>query len=249
MTVRIGARDRAASNGSRDPWSDAPTGELGDQLLPRWFVLTAVALVVVAVGVLVAVLLAPRGDRVPVEARRPPPSLRYTTAAGEVQTGMSAPEPYDTPCELVRGVRIAGTAVDRARLRRGLAGLCNVGLPDDVAADIRAFAEQGGIVRFATFEATGVDSTASRTPPAAIFVNARFQRTDPLWIAPLIVHDATLRAPGRASAEGALTARRAELLACDRLLGTRPRSRGCADAAAILALEDPVAALRAAGFE
>jgi hypothetical protein len=249
MTVRTDARDRSSSNGSRDPWSDAPTGELGDQLLPRWFVLTALTLVAIAVIVLVAALLLPERDPVPVEARRPPPSLMYTTAAGEVQTGMSAPQAYDAPCALLQGVRIAGTAADRARLRQGLAGLCNITLPDDVVADMRAFAEQGGVVRFATFAATGVDSTASRRPPATVFVNTRFQRTDPLWIAPLIVHDATLRGPGRATAEGALTARRAELAVCDRLLGSRARSRGCADAAAIVALDDPVAALRAVGFE
>jgi hypothetical protein len=249
MTSRIGARERAASNGSRHPWSDAPTGELGDQLLPRWFVLTAMALVVGAVGVLAAALLSAQRDTVPVEARRPPPSLMYTTAAGEVQTGVSAPQTYDAPCTLLRGVRVAGTAVDRTRLRQGLAGLCNIPLPDDVVADVRAFAERNGVVRFATFEATGVDSTASRELPATVFINARFQRTDPLWIAPLIVHDATLRRPGRASAEGALMARRAELLVCDRLLGTTARSRGCADAAAIVALDDPVGALRAVGFE
>jgi hypothetical protein len=245
----MSARERAASNGARHPWSDAPTGELGDQLLPRWFVLTAITLVVLAVVVLVAALFQPQRDAVPVEARRPPPSLAYTTAVGEVQTDVTEPEPYDAPCPLLQGVQVAGSPTDRATLRAGLAGLCNIALPDDAAADVRAFAKQDGVVRFATFEATGVDSTASREAPATVFINARFQRTDPLWIAPLVAHDVTLRQPGHASAEGALMARRAEVAVCDRLLGTRQRSRSCADAAAIVALDDPVAALRAAGFE
>jgi hypothetical protein len=249
MSRGLDARERASSNGSGNPWSAAPTSELGDQVLPRWFVLTAIALVVVAVVVLITALVLPHRDAIPVEARRPPPSAMYTTAVGEVQTGTSQPQDYDAPCALLEGIRVAGTPTDQAALRRGLAGLCNVTLSGNTAVDVRAFAEQGGIVRFATFEATGVDSTGSREAPATIYVNARFQRTDPLWIAPLIVHDATLRPPGRASAEGALMARRAELVACDRLLGTRPRSRGCTDAAVIVGLDDPLASLRAVGFD
>ena len=247
--MRLGTRERASLNGSRNPWRDAPASELGDQVLPRWFVLTAITLVVIAVVVLVAALVLPQRDTIPVEARRPPPSPMYTTAVGEVRTGMSAPQDYEAPCALLEGIRVAGTPADRAALRRGLAGLCNVTLSGNAAADVRAFAEQDGIVRFATFEATGVDSTASRDAPATIFINARFQRTDPLWIAPLIVHDATVRLPGRGSAEAALMARQAELMACDRLLGTRPRSRGCADAAAIVGLDAPLSALRAVGFD
>lgn len=247
--MRLDARERASSNGSHSPWGDAPTSELGDQVLPRWFVLSAITSVAVAVLVLSAALVLPHRDTVPVEARRPPPSAMYTTAVGEVETGTSAPRPYDAPCALLQGVRIAGTPADRAVLRRGLAGLCNITVSADATAAVRAFAVQDGIVRFATFEATGVDSTASREAPATIFINARFQRTDPLWIAPLIVHDATLLLPGHASAEGALMAREAELLVCDRLLGTRPRSRGCADAAAIVGLDDPLGSLRAAGFD
>lgn len=242
------ARDRARFNGSGDPWRGAPTGELGDQVLPRWFVLSAIALVVIATIVLAVALALPQREGIAVEARRPPPSAEYTTDAGEVQAGTSQPQAYDAPCPLLQGIRLAGTPVDQARLREGLAGLCNIRLPDDVAADVRSFAEEDGVVRFAIFQATGVDSTASRHG-ATILVNARFQRTDPLWIAPLIVHDATMRRPGRATAEGALQARRAELTTCDLLLGTRPRSRGCADAAAVVNLDDPLGALRAAGFD
>ena len=242
------ARERARFNGSGDPWRGAPTSELGDQVLPRWFVLSAIALVVIAAIVLVAALALPQREGLAVEARRPPPSAEYTTDAGEVQAGASQPQAYDAPCALLQGIRIAGTPVDQTRLREGLAGLCNVRLPEDVAADVRSFAEEDGVVRFAIFQATGVDSTAARHG-ATILVNARFQRTDPLWIAPLIAHDTTLLGPARASAKGALMARRAELAVCDRLLGTGVRSRGCADAAAIVALDDPLAALRAVGFK
>jgi hypothetical protein len=173
----------------------------------------------------------------------------YTNAVGEVQTGITDAAPYDAPCGLLRGIQIAGTEADRTRLRQGLAGLCNIDLPADVAGDIRAFTERSGIVRFATFEATGVDSTAARDDPPTVFVNARFQRTDPLWIAPLIAHDAVLRNGDSGAAERALAARQAELTVCDRLLGGSERSRGCADAARITAMDDPLGALRDAGFE
>ena len=82
-----------------------------------------------------------------------------------------------------------------------------------------------------------------------ILLNAKLQRTDPLWIAPLIAHDAVLLDGDHATAAGALEARRAEALVCDRVLGGRRSSRGCDDAGALLALPDPEAALREAGFQ
>ena len=246
--MRTDPHARASSNGSRDPWRDAPTSELGDQVLPRWFVLTAIACVIVAIVVLVAAFVLPSRAPVPVAARRPPASQAFTTAVGEVLTGPSQPQAYDAPCETVQGIRVAGMEADRARLRRGVAALCNIALPDDAAAALRRFAEQQGIVRFATFEATGVDSTASRVAPPTILLNARFARTNPLWLTPLLVHDAVALRGDPSTADTALVARRAEAAVCDRLGDAEP-SRGCADAAAVLALDDPIAALRDAGFE
>lgn len=247
--MTIGQDDRARSNGSRDPWADAPTSELGDQVLPRWFVLTAITAVIVAVVVGLAAFRAIGRPRIAVEARRPPASQAYTTAVGQVEAGASAATAYDASCPLLDGLRLAGTPGDQAQLRRGLAALCNIALPDDVAAAVRSLAADGAVLRFATFEATGVDSTAARDPnAAAVLVNTRFQRTDPLWIAPLIVHDATLRAGEPTTARDALAARRAEAAVCDLLLPTADQSRACADARAILALDGPLAALREAGF-
>ncbi|MDQ3709712.1 MAG: hypothetical protein M3387_10505, partial [Actinomycetota bacterium] len=115
---------------------------------------------------------------------------------------------------------------------------------------LSAFAAAGGVVRFAQFEATGVDSTARLdTDPPVILVNARLTRTDPLWIAPLVAHDTTFfQGPDPGTAEAALAARQVEDLVCDRLLAGRRESRGCTDAEALLAMPDPLAALRAAGY-
>lgn len=248
--MTIGQDDRARSNGARDPWADTRTGELGDPLLPRWFVLTVAGAIVAAVVVGAVAIGAPRRSELPVEARRPPASATHTTAVGQIEGGESPADPYDAPCAFLEGLRLAGTAGDQAQLRRGLAALCNIALPDDVASDIAALADDRAVVRFATFEATGVDSTVSRGPAnPTVYINTRFQRTNPLWIAPLVAHDATLRNGDPTTARNALRARRAEDAVCEELLAEDARSRACDDARRILALDDPLAALRDAGFQ
>jgi hypothetical protein len=240
---------RARLGSSGDPWRDAPTSELGDPVLPRWFVLTAIAAVVAAIGVGIAAFVLPARSTVPEAARRPPPSAAWTTSVGAVEAGGSPPDPYDAPCALLDGLRLAGTAGDQAQLRRGLAALCTTPLPAATRDGLEAFAGAGGVVRFATFEATGVDSTASRRgDEPMILVNARFQRTDPRWIAPLVAHDVVIRAGDPATAAAALAARRAELDVCASLLDDEAFSRACADAAAVVSTDDPLAALRDAGY-
>jgi hypothetical protein len=232
-----------------DPWRRSRVGELGEQLLPRWFVLATLGLVLAAAGAVVAAftLFGPRP--VPVAARRPPPAGGLTHAVGGYRVGASAPVVYDAACPLLAGVRIAGGDADQAVLRRGLAGLCNTDLDEPARQAVQAFARAGGVVRFAQFEATGVDSTADADAvPPRILVNARFARTDPLWVAPLVAHDATVLAAGEFTAEAALRARRVEAAVCRRLLAGRRPSRGCADAAALLELPEPLEALRAAGY-
>ncbi|MDP9405233.1 MAG: hypothetical protein M3O86_01310 [Actinomycetota bacterium] len=234
---------------ARDPWRRTRVGELQDQLLPRWFVLTAVASVPLAVAALVAAFVVFGPKEVPVAARRPPPAGDLTNGVGRFNVGTSAPQPYPEACPTLAGIRISGTAADQAALRTGLAGLCNTTLPEPVAARLSRFAAAGGVVRFAQFEATGVDSTARLgADPPVVLVNARLQRTDPLWIAPLVAHDTTYLDADPATAPGALAARQVEDLVCDRLLQGRRESRGCDDAEALLALPDPLAALREAGY-
>jgi hypothetical protein len=232
----------------RNPWRRAPVGELQEQLLPRWFVLLALAMIPVAAVVVVAAFILGGAREVPVVERRPPPAAGLTHAVGQLQVGEAAPEPYAEACPLLQGVQVAGTDADRALLRRGLAGVCNTTLDEATAAHLRAFAGAGGVVRFALFEATGVDSAARGGNPPAILVNAKFTQTDPLWISPLVVHDATMLGLDATLATSAVAAREAELRVCERLLSGRRASRGCADAASLLALPHPLAALRDAGY-
>jgi hypothetical protein len=233
----------------RDPWRSAPVGELGEQLLPRWFVILAVVMVPVAIGAVIAAFVVFRPADVPLAERRPPPADDLTSAVGEYVVGEAEPEPYDDACPTLQGVQIAGTDTDQQALRLGLAGLCNVSLPSEVSDRLARFAQARGVVRFSAFEQTGVDSTAQLdADPPRILVNARLQLTDPLWIAPAVAHDVTFLDADPGTAAGALEARRVEALVCDRLLGGRRASRGCDDARQLLELPDPTGALQAAGF-
>ncbi|HVM14283.1 MAG TPA: hypothetical protein VM287_08125 [Egibacteraceae bacterium] len=237
----------------RDPWRNAPVGELQEQLLPRWFVILALISVPVAVAAFVAAFTMFGSDEVPVAERRPPPAGGLTHAVGEFAVGTAAPVPYEPvafdagDCPALDGIRIAGEAADLAALSDGLDALCAVDLDPITADRVRAFAEAGGVVRFAVFEATGVDSTAD-LDGGRILINAKFSQTNPAWIAPLVAHDTTMLSLEPGQAEAALAARRAEDTVCAELLGDRLASRACDDAAALLAAPDPLADLRAAGY-
>jgi hypothetical protein len=232
---------------SRDVWADAPTGELGDPLLPRWFVILGALAVVAAIGAAIAAFIVFGSEEVPVEARRPPPGEQLTHDVGEFLIGETDEVPGEAPCPTLEGVRVAGTASDRALLADALAALCDVALPMDVEAALAAFATDGGTVRFALFEATGIDS-AAQLDGRRILVNARFEQTARArWIAPLVAHDAVVLAGEPGTAATALRAREVEDEVC-RALPEDPTSRACEDAAAVLALPDPGEALRAVGY-
>jgi hypothetical protein len=237
------------SGKGKDPWRKTPTSELADQVLPRWFVLTAIAMIVVAIAVLVGAFVVFGPDRVGVAARRPPPAGGLTSGVGDLRVGSSEPVPVSGMCPTLDGVRVAGAVADQRALITALNALCGVRLNVDVATRLREFAQAGGVIRFAQFQATGVDSTADlANRPPRIYVNAKFARTNPTWIAPLIAHDVTFLDLDPTTAEGALAARKVEANMCTALFRERRPSRGCEDAQSLLVQPDPLAALREAGF-
>jgi hypothetical protein len=240
------ARDHA-----RDPWAKAPVGELSEQLLPRWFVLLGIIMVIAVIVVAIIALYFVGPEEVPVEARRPPPGDSLTHEVGDYLVGELDPVAYDAPCPQLEGVRIAGTDSDQALLRSALAGVCNTALPADAEDALADFAAAEGVVRFAVFEATGVDSAAELgADPPRILVNAKFVQLDrPRWIAPVVVHDAVTLAGDPHAAQTAVRAREVEAEVCRLLLGGEDPSRGCDDAAALLSLPDPIGALRSVGYE
>jgi hypothetical protein len=233
----------------RDPWERAPTGELGDPLLPRWFVLLVLGLIPVAVAVLVVALLGGRPEEVPAAARRPPPAPPLTSEVGAIAVGETPAAAYEQACPLLRGVQIAGGPADVASLEAAVDALCRADLPVDVRERLERFASAGGVVRFAVFERSGVDVASDMTAaPPTVYLNARFTQTDPRWIGPLIVHETVVLEGDPDTAATALRARRAEQVACQRLLRDDPEPQGCRDAAALLDLPDPIAALEDVGY-
>jgi len=235
------------TGGERDPWRGTPTSELQDQVLPRWFVLTALALALLAVVTVVAAFVVVGSDEVPLAARRPPPADGLTHGVGDYEAAPGDPRAVPDPCPALVGVRVAGDEQDRATLADGLAPLCGVALDPPVAAQLEAFGDEGGVVRLAAFEATAVDVTA-RLDGSEVLVNGRFAAAPPELVAPLVAAQLATLAGDPAGAATALAARRAEAAVCAALPEDVPRSRACADAQALVALPDPLAALRDAGY-
>ena len=231
----------------RDPWRRTRVGEQGDPLLPRWFAILAVVAVPLGLAVSVIAFFGFGRGEILLAERRPPGGGGLTTDVGTLQAGEAEPVVLDGACPVVDGVRIAGEPGDLRVLREGFAGLCRRALASEVVAPLRALGDRGAVVRFAVFARTGVDATSRRGKGPTIYLNAKYSRTEPQWLAPLVAYEAAMLAGDPAAADTVLHARRAERTVC-RTLGLQTRTPGCRDAAALLALPDPAAALRAAGY-
>lgn len=238
----------------KNPYEGARVEELEEPLLPRWFVLLALAAIPVALGVAIWAFVVFGPAEVPISERRPPPPAdgQLTTDVGQYNIGATRAEPLPLEdCPLFQGIRAGGSEIDRGRIDQALSALCGGRMSEAVANRVRQFAQMQGVIRFAQFQATGVDSTMDLgANPPMILLNARFARedTEPLWIAPLVVHDVTYLAepPGLANSE--LAARQAEARICEVVLADVRPSRACQDAQELVDFIDPVRALRDAGF-
>jgi hypothetical protein len=234
---------RAARRRHKDPYAGLPTDEFEEPILPRWFVVVALLSVPVAMVVFVVAFFGFGRGETPVVERRPPPGEGLTSDVGDLVVGDREPVPHDPACPEVEGYRVAGTDLDRGLLGAGLDALCEA--PGDVRAVVEAFAAAQPALRFAAFEATGVDVTGS-ADGATVLVNARFSQTPPQTIAPLVAYQAVVVLGDPAEAATIVAARDAELAVCESVV--EAPSRPCDDAAALLALDDPRAALVDAGF-
>lgn len=238
---------------SRDPYATAPVGELSEPLLPRWFVLLAVVAVPVALAVFLVAFPFLGSDELPVTDVRPPPPAggAFSHDVGEVTVGSAEPQPADAECPAVSGFAVAGAESDRQRLDTGLNALCDTGVSADASPALAALRDAGAVVRFAVFERTEVNSVVEvGADPPRVLINARFAGVpQPRWVTPLIVHEAVMFDGDPATAATAVAARRAELAVCEALFDPDDFSSGCETAAELLALDDPAAALRDAGYE
>lgn len=248
MTKRSRGAQRAG-----DPYATAPLGALSEPLLPRWFVVLAVALVPVAVVVLLVAFPFLGGDELPAAEVRPPPGAEgaFSHDVGEVTLGSGEPQPAEAQCPLVFGFAVAGSESDRQRLHTALNALCETGVPADARAALAALRDAGAVVRFAVFARTEVNSVVEvGADPPRVLINARFAGVpQPRWVTPLVVHEAVMFDGDPATAATAVAARRAELAVCEALFNRDDFSSGCETASELLALDDPAAALRDAGYE
>lgn len=235
---------RAERARPRSPWENAPTSELGDQVLPRWFVLLGLGVVAFGAVALIAGFVVFRPRDPAVTTLRPPPAVGYTHDIGGAPVLAGQVRDLDALCGGLDGVRVGGTAAEVELLTRGLAPLCDI---PDQADLLTNFARKRGVVRFAEFPATQVDSAASLDEPL-ILVNARFSVTEPSWIAPLVIHDLVTLDGAPGIAETALAAREAELDTCVALFAERVAGPSCADASTLVAMDDPIRALQEAGY-
>lgn len=233
---RLGARDAPY-----DPYASMPVDELDEPILPRWFVLTLLASIPAAIVVFGLAFFGFGRTEAPVTERRPPPADGLSADVGTVVTGEGEPVAHDPACPAVEGFAVAGATADRDALAASIDALCEV---PEAADEVAALAAEEVAVRYASFEVAGVDVASDAS---TVYLDARHAGVDPVLAAPLLAYEAALRAAPAIDAETVAAARATELTACERLLAepTRP----CADAAALLELDDPVAALREAGFD
>lgn len=227
----------------------------GEPILPRWFVLAMLALGIVGLGVVVWAFLRIDVDPIPVAERRPTGSATVTHDRGDAVLNTIRELERGPAC--AAGVTIVGDAGARAAGRRALGALCQqLALRSDLAGAQRGLEQwvaAGGTLRFAVFERSGVDSSARiEAGRPVIELNARFQFEDATEAAPFVAHELVHLAtawPGRAvDAAGELEAMEVQRRVCAALVFRDGAPRGCGDAAALAAMEDPIGALRAAGY-
>lgn len=242
---------RSSPGGVGDGLPALPSGE---PLLARWFVVTLLVLIPIGLAVIAWAFLSVSRPRIDAAARRPPGSDTVThergqAALNEVRVAESGPG-------CARGIVMLGDDSARATLRRALGATCQLlGQPEYEAArdGLSVWASNGGIVRLAVFELTGVDGS-SRVEEArrVVELNAKFQFEPGARAAPVIIHELVHFAqdmPGRpVTAEEELVAMEAQELACEQLVFEKDPPRACRDAEELLASPDPLARLEAAGY-
>ncbi len=232
-----------------------PTLATGEPVLQRWFVIALLLLVPLAVAVTVWAFLAI--DREPLSAaeRRPAGGSEVTIARGDAMLSETRDAEPGPGCS--QAIRIVGDPGSQTTARAALETLC--GLIDSgdfplLREGLVTWIAGGGQLRIATFELSGVESSA-RVEEGRLIVelNAKFQFQDARRAAPALAHQlALLTDAGWPGAPVGVTTelRAAELQqrACAVLEFGEDLPRGCRDAAELLAADDPVADLLAVGF-
>ncbi len=249
---------RTAPEPSLPPMQDdgLPTLPTGEPVLARWFVIAMLMLAPVTIGVTVWAFLSIDRDELSAAERRPAGGPEVTIDRGAAQLAETTEVEPGPGCG--QAVRLVGDSGSRAASRVALAAACGLldsgdfpearaGLVEWIAAD--------GQLRIATFELSGVESSA-RTEDGRVVIelNAKFQFEDARQAAPALLHQLVLigddRWPGApVGVTTELAAAEAQQAACRRLdVPEDEIPRGCHDVDELLAMDDPAGALLEVGF-
>lgn len=231
-----------------------PQDSTGGPLLARWFAIAMVVLVPVGLVVVVVAFLSIGGSSIAPAERRPPGSATVTHERGAATLNQIRTAEAGPGC--AEDITMIGDDAARQVLSAALAAACQIlqrpGF-EQAAAGLERWAAEDGVARIAVFELTGVDSDA-RIEGGQLIVelNAKFQVEGGSRASPALVHELTHLAAGMpgevVTAQAELDAARAQHEACQRLvLGEEP-PRGCEDVEELLAEDDPLAELIAAGY-
>ncbi len=247
------SEDRAPLPPLRD--DGLPTLPTGEPVLHRWFVVTLLALIPLALGVTVWAFASIDRTELTAAQRRPAGDGSVTIERGDAMLSRTLDAEPGPAC--AQAIRIIGDAGSRAAARRALQGACGLiggGGFDDAREGLVRWIAADGILRIATFELSGVESSARvEDARTVVELNAKFQFEDAVRGTPALLHQLVLLAdpswPGETvTAQAELEAARAQQRACHSLdLGEDP-PRGCLDVDELLAADDPVAALLEVGF-
>jgi hypothetical protein len=222
--------------------------------LPWWLWLAALAtsitMVVVAVG-----LFGSAPEQLPAAARRSPPTPGLSHGVGDVRIPALEPANRDrlvrrqAGCPRLDAVTLVGSAAEVVLLDGAAGKLCALRSTAPIQRAREALQEARAVVQFAEFRLSINESTTRfGAGRPTVLVSGKFQQggAGAERVAVVLVHEGSHVADGRPPAAAAeLAARKAEREACGRLFasGVQP-NRGCADAAALLSVDDATALLK-----
>ncbi len=246
------------SRSSLPPMEDdgLPTLPTGEPVLQRWFVIAMIVLVPITLAVTAWAFLSIDRDELTAAERRPAGGPEVTVDRGAAQVAET--EEVEPGPDCAQAIRLVGDAGSRAAGRVALERTCALIATGDYPEAREGLAEwvaAGGQLRIATFELSGVESSA-RVEDGRILVelNAKFQFEDAGQAAPALLHQLVLLSdpawPGETvGVTTELAAVQHQQDACQQLdVPDDEVPRGCRDVEEILREPDPVQALLDAGY-
>lgn len=243
---------KASPGGVGDGLPALPNGE---PLLSRWFAIAMIVLVPIGLAVSIWAFTSTDREVLTAAERRPVGTAEVTHERGQAALNETLISRRGPSC--ASGIDIVGDEGAVAAGLRTLGAACQLisrgAVDGETAQALEAWAASDGVLRFAVFEVTGLDSSARvEDGRVVIELNAKFQFEDATRAAPAVLHEVShLLAgwPGAPVTDAAeLRAVEVQAQACEALVFRNEPPRGCADAQELLADPSPLSLLGDAGY-